>query len=142
MEWIDEKRRKAFENLVRGTTAESRGHLDRLLPDDVKERALPRGNELILSYGDALMAVAVASEHQIAVLGFDAGEVTDHGFQSLSFSGYDREIEFIGEWSSYVSLINRQAERWIREHPLPENHGYILTSASERELQEARIKLT
>jgi hypothetical protein len=29
--------------------------------------------------------------------------------------------------------MNAKAESWIKEHPLRENHGYILTSSSEKE---------
>jgi hypothetical protein len=136
MNWIDETRRKAFEDHVQSATVKSRGHgrtLDRLLPDHVKERVLPIGNELILNYEDALTAVAVANEYKVAVLGFDAGEVLEDGFQASYFTGYDSEIEFMGDWNSYMALMNAQAERWIKEHPLPKNHGYILTSASHEE---------
>jgi len=142
MDWIYETRRKAFKHRVHGSIVESRVHgqaLDRLLPDDVKERALPIGNELILSYEDALTAVLIANEHKIAVLGFDAGEVLEDGFRASEYTGYDGEIEFIGDWNSYVALLNARAERWIKERPLPKNHGYILTSASQEEfLQLAR----
>jgi hypothetical protein len=135
MDWIDETRRKAFENHVRGTTVESGGHgaLDRLLPDDLKERVLPIGNELILGYEDALTALGVANEHKIAVLGFDAGEVLDQGFQASEYTGYDREIEFSGDWNSYLASMNALAEGWLKEHPLPKNHGYILSSTSQEE---------
>ena len=132
MDWIDETRRKAFENHVRGTTVES-GALDRLLPDDVKKCAVMIGNELILGYEDALTALAVANEHTIAVLGFDAGEVLENGFQASEYTGYDREIEFSGDWNSYVASMNALAERWLKEHPLPRNHGYTLTSTSQEE---------
>jgi len=29
--------------------------------------------------------------------------------------------------------MNAEADRWLKERRLGENHGYILTSASERE---------
>src|SRR5579864_6536017 len=144
MNWIDETRRKAFEHRVHKAPVESRGHgrdLDRLLPENVKERALPTGNELILSYEDALTAVAIANQHKIAVLGFDAGEIQEEGFQASEFTGYDDEVEFIGDWNYFLSQMNARAERWIKEHPLPKNHGYILTSVSQEEfLQLARSR--
>jgi hypothetical protein len=40
---------------------------------------------------------------------------------------------FTGDWKAYVATMNAEADCWIRKHPLGENHGYILTSASERE---------
>jgi hypothetical protein len=143
VEWIDEARREAFERLGlarRLTPSVGRGRdLDRLLPEEIRMRALPIGNELILSYEDAVSAIVIASEHKIAVLGFDAGEVLEDGFQAFEYTGYDRGIEFICDWNSYVSMMNTRAEQWIKEHPLPKNHGYTLTSTSEEEfLQLAR----
>jgi hypothetical protein len=40
---------------------------------------------------------------------------------------------FTGDWKAYVAMLNAEAERWLKEHRLGENHGYILTSASESE---------
>jgi hypothetical protein len=48
---------------------------------------------------------------------------------------------FTGDWKAYVATMNAEADRWLKEHRLGENHGYILTSASEREfasLQKSR----
>jgi|HubBroStandDraft_1064217.scaffolds.fasta_scaffold681954_3 hypothetical protein len=71
MDWIDESRRIAFERLVH-----SHGHptgpideLDGFLPDEIKQRSIAIGNELILSYEDASAAIAIATEHSIGRAG-------------------------------------------------------------------------
>jgi hypothetical protein len=145
MDWIDESRRSAFERGERirakqraGSTALSvaPGELDRALSENIRLRALAIGNELILSYDDALAAIGIATEREIAVLGFDSGEVQDDGFQILGYTGYDGNISFVGDWKAYVGLMNIEAERWIKEHRLGKNHGYILTSTSRAEFDE------
>jgi hypothetical protein len=145
MEWIDDLRRKAFEKSVRtlggsmqGVSHTNVGALGRILPEDVKKRAVAIGNELILSYEDALTAIATATERQIAVLGFDSGEVVEEGFRVVDYTGYDRDIDFTGDWNAYVAAINTEAERWIRAHRLGKNHGYILTATSLEEFSQIR----
>ena len=63
MEWIDESRRKVFEATVRKDNRLSKD-LDHRLPDDVRQRTLQIGNELILCYEDALTAIAIATERR------------------------------------------------------------------------------
>jgi hypothetical protein len=141
MVWIDESLRIGFEQHERLRAANredapNAGELDRILPSDVRARALAIGNELILPYEDALVAIRIATGHQIAVLGFDSGEVLMDGFQVLDYTGYDRDIAFSGDWKNYVALNNGEAERWIKDHRLGKNHGYILTSTSQKEFGE------
>jgi len=114
------------------------GELERILPEHVKRRAISIGNELIVPYDDALAAIATATEHQIAVLGFDCGEVLEDGFRVLDYSGYDRDIPFRGTWKGYVAAMNSEAERWIKGHPFGSNHGYVLTSTSEKEFAQLK----
>lgn len=142
MNWIDDSRREAFERSER-VRAESRtghvktsgmvGDLDRILLDEIKKRAVKIGNELTLSYEDALAAVAFATEHQIAVLGFDSGEIVEDGFRVVDYSGYDRDFKTGEDWNAYVVATNTEADRWIKEHPLGRNHGYVLISSSQEE---------
>jgi hypothetical protein len=142
MGWIDDSRRKAFENAeqIRAASRSSApkephvvSELDLILPDETKGRSLPIGNELILPFDDALAAIATATERGIAVLGFDSGEVLDDGFRVVDYTAYDSGVEFSGDWSAYVRAINGEAERWLKEHRLDKNYGYILTSASRKE---------
>ena len=107
--------------------------LKHLLPDDLKKAAIPCGRELVLPYTEALDAIAIATVHLIAVLGLESFEVQRDGLQVVDYSGYDHYIAFTGDWRAFVVANNAQAERWIKEHRLGENHGYILTSTSYTE---------
>ena len=143
MKWVDESRRDAF---VRATRRSADGfrksnELDGLLPQDMTDRSIAIGNERILPYDDALTAITIASSHFIAVLGFEAGEIQEDGFQVVDHSGYDSDIPFTSDWRAYVAAINARSENWIETHNYGHNHGYILTSASEKELAEARRKV-
>jgi len=117
------------------------GDLERILPDELKNRALASGNELVLAYADALAAIVIATNHQIAVLGLDAFEVRRDGLRTIHLGDASRYIPFAGDWRAYVENLNSEAELWLKEHRLGENHGYILTSASESELTAAKSRI-
>jgi hypothetical protein len=114
--------------------------LENALPDDLKRHALKLENdltsprtELVLPYAEALKAIAIASEYQIAILGLEAFEVQREGLLTVDLADASAYIPFTGDWGAYVAKMNAEAERWIKEHPLGENHGYILSSTSEKE---------
>jgi len=116
------------------------GALENILPEDLKNHALTVGNnsastqsELVLPFAEALRAIEIASEHQIAVLGLDAFEVRKDGLLTVGLADASAYIRFTGDWTAYVAKMNAEAERWIKKHCLGENHGYILTSASRDE---------
>ncbi|MGH7868676.1 MAG: hypothetical protein ACREP9_13865 [Candidatus Dormibacteraceae bacterium] len=116
------------------------GDLERILPEDLKRQALTLGSnrtspstELVLPYADALRAVAIAAEHEIAVLGLEAFEVQKDGLLTVGLADASSYVPFTGNWKAYVATINAEAERWLNEHRLGENHGYILTSTSQME---------
>jgi len=81
----------------------------------------------------ALQAIVIATEHEIAILGLEAFEVKKEGLLTVRLADASSYIRFTGDWKTYVARMNTEAEHWLREHRLGENHGYILTSASERE---------
>lgn len=115
------------------------GELDSLLPVDLRNRSTVIGKELAIPYGDTLAAIAIASKHQIAVLGFDCGELIAEKFRVLSYSAYDPEVSVDQAWKEYVSAINALAEKWINESTFRAgNCGYILTSTSQSEFMELR----
>jgi len=116
------------------------GALESILPEEVKNRAItlrndsePPHHELVLPFAEAVRAIEIASEHQIAVLGLDAFEVRKDGLLTVGLADASAYVRFSGDWEVYVAKMNLEAERWIREHRLGENHGYILTSASQDE---------
>jgi|SRR5208337_3370267 len=115
--------------------------LDGILPDEMKNRGAWSGDELVLPYAEALAAIGFATEHRIAVLGLESFEVRKDGFQPVDYTGYDRYIPFAGDWEAYVGSMNAEAEGWIKEHRLGENHGYILSSTSETEFARLPSRL-
>lgn len=117
------------------------GELECIFPDELKNCAIASGNELVLPYAEALAAVLIATKHQIAVLGLEAFEVQKDGLRTVYLADASSYIRFAGDWGAYVTDLNLEAERWLKEHRLGENHGYILTSASERELALAKTRI-
>jgi hypothetical protein len=110
------------------------GALEDVLPEELKRNVLFRsGDELVLLYAQALQAVAIATENNIAILGVDAFEVRKDGLWTVNMDDASGRIDFTGDWTAYVAKMNSEADRWIRENPLGENFGYIITSASESE---------
>jgi hypothetical protein len=120
------------------------GQLEEVLPDDLKEKTLRPGNELVLPYAEATRAVGIATEHHIAILGFEAFEVQKDGLFTVDLNDPSGYIEYAGDWLAYVTAMNTEAENWLRGHFFGANHGYILTSASKSEfdqIQESRMNL-
>ena len=106
----------------------------RALPESMTKRATAIGNEFAFPFDDALIAIGIATEHDIAVLGLEAGELLGSGFRVVDYNGY--AIEFSGDWKAYAVANNTEAQHWIREHRYGKDHGYILTSTSEKEFAE------
>lgn len=108
--------------------------LDLVLPEQLRSRAVASAGsgELILPYAETLEAIDAATKHGIAVLGAESFEIRGDGtVRALSYSEYEFQSE--PDWRAFVGQNNDAAERWVREHRLGENHGYILTSASQKE---------
>jgi hypothetical protein len=113
------------------------GHLEKVLSYELKESTLWPGDELVLPYAEALRAIGIATEHQVAVLGFEAFKVLKdekNGLQTVDYTGYD--VPYTGDWGAYVAATNVEAENWIKHHAYGANHGYILTSASQTEFDQ------
>ena len=114
------------------------GQLERLLPAEWKRSGRVSGNELVLEWSRALGAIRIATENQVAILGFEAFELREDGLLTVDYSGYDRDVSCSEDWNSYVRAMNDEAVKWINAHRFDANHGYIVTSATEGELAEAR----
>jgi hypothetical protein len=117
------------------------GELESILPDELTKGALAFGNELVLPYAEALTVIGIATTHQIAVLGLEAFEVQKDGLRTTDLADASSYIPFAGDWLMYVATLNSEAERWLKEHRLGENHGYILTLSSERELASVKKRI-
>lgn len=87
------------------------GQLEHLLPDQIKERALPSGSELVLCYDDALTAIQVAAEHDIAVLGLEAFEIQQDSLLTVSYTGYDMEPTCFSDWKFFARSHERRSEK-------------------------------
>ena len=116
------------------------GELERILPDELKKCAFVSANELVLPYVEALSAIVVATNHQVAVLGVDAFEIRRDELLTVKMVDPSRYIPFTGDWEEYVATMNAEAERWLKEHRLGENHGYILTSTSKSEFADMKFR--
>ena len=115
--------------------------LEDILSDELKTGAVKSGNELVLPYANALEAIAVATQHQIAVLGLEAFEIRADGLLTADMADASSYIRFTADWNAYVATMNAEAERWLKEHRLGANYGYILTAASESEFAEANSRI-
>jgi hypothetical protein len=85
------------------------GDLQRVLPDGVKTRTLSPGNELVLSYAEALRAISIATEHQIGLLGFEAFDVQESGFFTVDL---DTEKGAANDYKCADSTHYRRNERY------------------------------
>ena len=114
------------------------GALESILPAHITGQAIAledreADRELVLPYAQALQTISIATEHLIVILGLDAFEVRKEGLLTVSMTDASKVVRYTGDWDAYVAIMNAQADRWLREHRLGENHGYILTSASKKE---------
>ena len=115
--------------------------LEEVLPEELKKNAIAAGNELVLSHAEALSAIRVATEHQIAVLGLEAFAVRKDGLLTVAISDPATYIHLSCDWSAYVAAINAECDLWVRQHAFGDGHGYILTSASEDEFADSIRKI-
>ena len=83
--------------------------------------------------------IEAASADGIAVLGVETFEVRPSGVKPLDYSSY--EIPFSGDWTSFVQMNRAEARSFVRSHPLGEEHGYLLTCASNTEFRDAQKSL-
>ena len=89
----------------------------------------------MLPYPDALAAIQIATENEIAILGGDSHEIRKSGVLTIGWQGGSHAIKYAGDWRAFVQRWNSAARDWVTGHRLGENHGCILTPASENELE-------
>ena len=106
------------------------GMLESILPDDITRQALTLGRELassrtelVLPYAQALQAIVIATEHEIAILGLEAFEVKKEGLFTVGLADASAYIHFTGDWKTYVARMKTEADHWLGDHRLGENHG-------------------
>jgi hypothetical protein len=100
-------------------------------------------NELSFAFPEVLEVIQLCSAKQIAVLGVELFKVRSDGlYQTEKLTDYDLRMKqdpsTPQEWLEYVSTNNAKAEEFVRQNPAGDDHVYVLTTASWREL--AHIK--
>ena len=115
------------------------GALEDLLPEEIKRVSTQTGTEFALPYPHALAAIKIATEHEIAILGVDSFDIRSDRLYTVGLGDASSAIKFDGDWRAHVQRLNDAATKWVTEHPLLENHGYILTSTSKEEFQRLNL---
>ncbi|MCW5981191.1 MAG: hypothetical protein KIT09_24120 [Bryobacteraceae bacterium] len=110
--------------------------LSAVLPNTILQRALRNEEEFVFPYPDVLEVIRAASEHEVAVLGVELFEIQKAGLGVRDYSGY--ECDSSRPWHDFVRANNDEALRFINDHRSGEEHGYILTTASQREFQRLK----
>ncbi len=109
--------------------------LTAVMPTNLLNRARRNENEFVFPYPDVLDAIRVATEHNVAILGMETFEVNE-GLRVEDYSGY--EFPCGDDWREFVRVNNSAALEFVHSHLIGEDHGYILTSASEREFRQLK----
>lgn len=111
---------------------------DRILLPEIKQTSVLSGAEWVIPFRRLNEAIALATEHSIAVLGIEVFRVLSDGLGAEGFRGY--EFKFDGNWPDFVSLNNRSASAYVNQHEFGEGYGYILTTTSKNEFAHLGIK--
>ncbi len=111
------------------------GDLTTVVPRTLLDRARQNENEFVFPYPDVLEVIRLATEHGVAILGVEMFEV-QQDLRVEDYSGY--EFACGDNWREFVRANNSAALDFIQSHPSREEHGYILTAASEREFRQLR----
>ncbi|MBV9887233.1 MAG: hypothetical protein JO119_11855 [Acidobacteria bacterium] len=115
------------------------GALENLLSEKIKRASVQLADgELVVPYLEALEAIRIATENEIAVLSVDSHEMRDGSILTIDLYDGSTMIKYAGDWRAFVQQLNDAAEDWITGPRLGQNHGYILTSASRDEF--SRLK--
>jgi hypothetical protein len=106
-----------------------------LVPVQLRQTAWSCGDEFVFPYPEVLQAVDVANTHEIAILGVEFFRVLENArLATEALSEY--ELFFSSDWPGFARANNALALDFIERNRKEGNHGYILTSASEREFQQ------
>jgi len=116
--------------------------LEELIPDEPKKAAVASGNEFAFKHSDALIALQIAAQYNIAVLGLEIFEKWPDGLYANGVSTYDANYELSSDWARYVEIMNFEAGKWLAANKEEGNYVYVLTSATADELAEANRLIT
>jgi hypothetical protein len=96
-------------------------------------------NELSFAFPEVLEVIQLCSVNKIAVLGVELFKVREDGlYQTEKLTDYDLRMKqdpaTKQEWPEYVRDNNAHAEEFVRQNPAGDDHVYVLTASSWREL--------
>lgn len=111
---------------------EKKSDLDKILSPEIRARAVRVGNEWLIPHPEVLQAIAVATDHLIAVLGVECFEILADGVKVENYSGY-RFSAAQGDWACFVQQNNYAAVTFVKDNLRGDGHGYILTATSKVE---------
>jgi hypothetical protein len=109
--------------------------LERALPEHIIKLCRRSGNELVIPLDAAKLAIRIATENCIAVLGVEAFRL-ENGLGVETYSGYEFTLD--DNWRDFVRINNEAAVRFIEENTFGDGYGYILTATSEAEFRALR----
>jgi hypothetical protein len=103
------------------------------------------GEELTFPFPEVLEVIRLCSASEIAVLGVELFLVKADGYYALGCSDYDLQekqrwpVAQESSWPEYVRYNNNLAEEYVLRNPLGDEHAYVLTAASWKEIQQMKI---
>ncbi len=92
------------------------------------------GGEAAFVFPDVLEAIDVCTRRQIAVLGVELFRFVPEGYTTESMSPYEFGLS-TRTWLQFVEINNHEAARFITGHRGGDDHFYVLTTSSRRELE-------
>lgn len=94
--------------------------------------------ELTFAFPEVLDVIRLCYAKQIAVLGVELFKVLENGlYQTEKLTDYDLRMKqdpTQQEWPEYVRTNNARAEEFVRQNQAGDDHVYVLTTSSWREL--------
>jgi len=100
------------------------------------------GDELTFPFPEVLSVIELCSANQIAVLGVEMFLVKPEGHYASGCSAYELQEKQrwptvdSANWPQYATYNNALAGEFVRRNPLGDDHVYVLTTSSWRELCE------
>ena len=92
------------------------------------------GGEPAFVFPDVIEVLSRCTHLQIAVLGVEKFIATAEGYRTIVLSSY--EVKSTGKpWVEFVEENNELALKFVRAHAGGDDHFYLLTTASELEIE-------
>lgn len=99
--------------------------------------------ELTFAFPEVLEVIQLCYAKQIAVLGVELFKVRENGlYQTEKLTDYDLRMKqnpMQREWPEYVVANNAHADEFVRQNQAGDDHVYVLTTSSWRELGQLNV---